>query len=1054
MTAPMRLLTSFYNHPVVKLMAGLLLGIVVALLIAFNALLLWVATGPRSLDRLSPFIEASFRAEDNSYFVDIGETWLIWDGWQHPIDIRLRNVKVYTGKDRLFSIFPEISLGVDVWSLPLGRFLPTSLSINEPVISLFRNQDDTITFGLKTPGVGETPPQESVGTVPLFAVLTPLLAPEDNPMLRKLRYISILNADVSLGAVGQGVFFKASNANIILQHNRRGVVKANTYAQISYGEYQSMIDAQFTLTRDSPTIEGEYSVSQIMPGALLAAFVNKPLLTGIQLPVSSRGSFSIGRDGTLRRLDFSLDGGEGSIASEHLDGILTVTRLHANGEVTDNGNQIHFDRLEADFDGMPLLANGTVMRKDGDIAIRANVSLRNAPAEKISLFWPPKLAPLSREWVVTNIPSGKISEASIHVDIGFGDLAKPMLPRNAIDANIGLSGATIRYLPEHPPVTNVSAAIHVDAVALNASIASADYMEGTKLSEGLVLIEDLNVDNPYIKVSFAADAPAKDIIRLLGLPRLEHAKHLNLNADAARGSAAGRAELGFHFFAPEDGSDDIRYDIVAETKGITHPAFMNKFDIKDAAGRMTVSNRELEFNGSGEVNGASVSEATLKYLFTPKDGVDTFIDATATAPVRSLPRFGYPQFPFLQGTLGVKATVTLGEDKELSEAFIDLTNATVTLDLLRWHKPEKESAAVTLKAEKKKGRTTLPSFWLEGKNVAAKGSMELTPDLSDIQRIEMEQLKAGKTDLDHLLYQLVDGGYHIEARGKSADASYWLGGNDNTKSTFSFENFPAMRLDLDIARLTLGEGREVTAFKSVLGCDMNRCARANMSGKTVDGKPFTLRILKNPKGVRQFALHAESAGAFLKAFHVFDGIQGGQLSVSGDYEERPHGSILRGRTYISEHVIKDAPILAKLLSLASLTGFFDTLQGKGIRFVKFRAPFTLANNVITLEDARTYGDAIGMTIDGTITFPQKTLDLKGTIVPSYTLNSVLGKIPLIGAILTGGEGKGVFAASYRIKGSTQDPQVTVNPLSMLTPGFLRGFFDVFDSPKKEQEYPD
>jgi hypothetical protein len=54
-----------------------------------------------------------------------------------------------------------------------------------------------------------------------------------------------------------------------------------------------------------------------------------------------------------------------------------------------------------------------------------------------------------------------------------------------------------------------------------------------------------------------------------------------------------------------------------------------------------------------------------------------------------------------------------------------------------------------------------------------------------------------------------------------------------------------------------------------------------------------------------------------------------------------------------------------------------------------------------------------------------------------TLNKVLGKIPLVGNILTGGEGGGVFAATYSIKGSSDDPRVSVNPLSVLTPGILR-----------------
>ena len=68
------------------------------------------------------------------------------------------------------------------------------------------------------------------------------------------------------------------------------------------------------------------------------------------------------------------------------------------------------------------------------------------------------------------------------------------------------------------------------------------------------------------------------------------------------------------------------------------------------------------------------------------------------------------------------------------------------------------------------------------------------------------------------------------------------------------------------------------------------------------------------------------------------------------------------------------------------------------------------------------------------------IDLQGTIVPAYALNSIIGNIPLIGSLLLGGEGQGLFAANYRVTGSAGDPQVSVNPLSALAPGFLRRLF--------------
>jgi hypothetical protein len=68
------------------------------------------------------------------------------------------------------------------------------------------------------------------------------------------------------------------------------------------------------------------------------------------------------------------------------------------------------------------------------------------------------------------------------------------------------------------------------------------------------------------------------------------------------------------------------------------------------------------------------------------------------------------------------------------------------------------------------------------------------------------------------------------------------------------------------------------------------------------------------------------------------------------------------------------------------------------------------------------------------------VDIEGTIVPAYLLNTALSGIPVIGDILTGPDGEGVFAATYQMEGARTDPDVFVNPLAALAPGILRELF--------------
>ncbi len=95
------------KNTVVKFFIGLLLGLVLIALVAFNALLIWVATGPRQIDRITPILEAAIIDKESGLSLKIAQTWLIWDGWQHPIDIQLKQVQLLTQSGQVFSDLPQ-----------------------------------------------------------------------------------------------------------------------------------------------------------------------------------------------------------------------------------------------------------------------------------------------------------------------------------------------------------------------------------------------------------------------------------------------------------------------------------------------------------------------------------------------------------------------------------------------------------------------------------------------------------------------------------------------------------------------------------------------------------------------------------------------------------------------------------------------------------------------------------------------------------------------------------------------------------------------------------
>ncbi|MGY9014135.1 MAG: DUF3971 domain-containing protein, partial [Rhodospirillales bacterium] len=225
----------------------------------------------------------------------------------------------------------------------------------------------------------------------------------------------------------------------------------------------------------------------------------------------------------------------------------------------------------------------------------------------------------------------------------------------------------------------------------------------------------------------------------------------------------------------------------------------------------------------------------------------------------------------------------------------------------------------------------------------------------------------------------------------------------------------------------------------------------SVTGDVVEGERFNLSMV--PQGdTRVFAASSRNGGAVLAALGFADSFRGGDLNVTGVLSESGDVS---GDLIIDTFEMVGAPLLARLLSVAALTGIVDELQGNGIFFSTLNLPFEASDGAFKITDGAIYGPSIGLTANGIYDTNKNTIDGEGTIIPAYALNSVLGGIPILGPLLTGGEaGGGVFAATYAMRGNPDGATITVNPFATLTPGFLRWIFRVFDPPPAKEVTPE
>jgi len=197
-------------------------------------------------------------------------------------------------------------------------------------------------------------------------------------------------------------------------------------------------------------------------------------------------------------------------------------------------------------------------------------------------------------------------------------------------------------------------------------------------------------------------------------------------------------------------------------------------------------------------------------------------------------------------------------------------------------------------------------------------------------------------------------------------------------------------------------------------------------------------------GGRKVTVNASDAGLLLKGVFGLDNITGGKLTLTAKMppiEAATGPASYTGVLAIRDFRIENQPFFARLFSAGSLGGLLDLMRGSGIVIDRLEMPFTAKGDVIDIQDGHASGPSVGLSGDGYIDRRANRIDLRGAVAPIYGLNSMLGAIPLLGDVLVSKKGEGILGVTYEASGNLDEPKISVNPLSVLTPGIFRRIFE-------------
>ena len=303
--------------------------------------------------------------------------------------------------------------------------------------------------------------------------------------------------------------------------------------------------------------------------------------------------------------------------------------------------------------------------------------------------------------------------------------------------------------------------------------------------------------------------------------------------------------------------------------------------------------------------------------------------------------------------------------------------------------------------------------------------------------------KVDKIDLDYfdnsdkknifVLNRIKNNDYELNGLLLNADSliTNLLKNNDDHQIDIFREN---INITLNFSDVYLDNDNIVKNLNGKLRIVDNKVTQANISAlfDNNENLKFTIKTKDGEKITTLFSSRAKPLVKRYKFIKGFKDSDGGYL----DFYSLKKEGISNSKLIIDNFKVKEIPVLAKLLALASLQGIADLLTGEGIRFTDFEMNFTNKNKVMTIQELYAIGPAISILIDGYIS-ENNIVSLRGTLVPATTINRSIASIPLIGDLLIGKKaGEGVFGVSFKVKGPQKKLETTVNPIKTLTPRFI------------------
>lgn len=681
--------------------------------------------------------------------------------------------------------------------------------------------------------------------------------------------------------------------------------------------------------------------------------------------------------------------------------------------------RIDLGQLQLVQDDRRLSASGTVGADAAGWRVALDLGVDRIAQSDLLGLWPPALVPRTRTWLAENVTTGELHNVRAGLRLKPG--AEPRLA-----LGYEFRGAEVRVIRSLPPVSDGSGfatildtthSLLVERGHVTAPSGGRIDVENTEM-----IVPDITIKPAPATVKLVTDSTIPAALSLLDEPPFEFLSKAGQSTDIAEGHARAVTRLDL-VLKKKIPPNEVLYKVDARLTEVRSEKIVPGRVLESDALSLTANPEGMVLSGKGRLSGVPF-DARWTQRFGPEFRGQSKVEGSVEISAAALDAF----------SIGLPKGAVSGQGR-----------GTIALDLVK-----DTPTRFTLNSDLKGIGLRIPEIgWSKG--TASTGVLELAGTLGAPPNVETLRLDAPGLDASGAISLRPGGGLDVARFDKVSIGGWFDGaaelrgqGQGKAPSVFVSSGRADLRradlgsgggsggggsaIEVALDRLTIAEKIALTGFR---GSFSTRGGfNGTFAGRVNGEAPVQGTVAPGGGGRSAVRITSTDAGATLASAGIFSRARGGSL----DMTLRPVGGpgSYSGTAAIRDIRVRDAPVLASMLSAASGIGLLEQLNGEGLAFSNADAAFRLTPQGVSITRGEAVGASLGVTMTGNYYPGSGKIDMQGVVSPFYLING-------IGQVLTR-RGEGVFGFNYTLGGTAAAPQVSINPLSILTPGMFRELF--------------